>query len=117
MASSRKRPASADAGRAVLIAALPQALVDAVETYQTHARTDVPEDARGFQQHQAACKAALQHIEALLKLQGALVDDAAAPGTKGSLDALRARAEAAYSAYAGATPTDEDKHAETEIDT
>ncbi len=116
MTSSRKRPASADAGRAVLVAALPQALIDAVEMYQAHAGTDIPEDARAFQQHQAACKAALQHIEVLLKLQGALGDDVSAPGAEGALDAVRQRAEAAYNAYADGVD-DKDNPSETEIET
>tara|TARA_R110000787_G_scaffold63679_11_gene144179 strand:- start:282526 stop:282879 length:354 start_codon:yes stop_codon:yes gene_type:complete len=117
MTPSRKGPASVDAGRAVLVAALPQALIDAVETYQAHAGADIPEDARAFQQHQAACKAALQHIEVLLKLQGALGDDVSPPDTEGALDAVRARAEAAYSAYAGAAIDDNDNPSETEIET
>lgn len=89
-------------GRATLQAALPDALKNAVETYRAIAFEPQLDDAKAFQQHQAACKAALTHIEALLKLADASgVEMPAADGAaSASADALLARAEAAYRRYA-----------------
>jgi len=43
-------------------------LVRAVETYRQFSDTAPPSDAKEFAAYQAACKAALAHLEALLKL-------------------------------------------------
>ena len=90
-------PAAPRSGAEMLSIALPEAIGQAVENYLTLALGDVPSDAKAFQQHQAACKAALAHIEALIKLSasqsgGTMVGDEAA-------DDLVRRAEAAFDAY------------------
>ncbi len=92
------------AGRDVLRTSLPASIRHAVQNYRGMAFAGPPPDAKEFQQHQAACKAALQHIEALMKLAAA-VD--AADGRQGTgcsdTAAIVARAEAAVDAYANPT--------------
>jgi hypothetical protein len=108
------RSVTKNSGRATLKEALPDALRHAVETYRTLAFGPVPEDAKGFQQYQAACKAGLAHIEALLKLADATGTETPV-GEQHATDAsaMLARAEAAYAAYASETEADEDVKDET----
>lgn len=89
------------AGHEVLKRALPGAIRRAVRNYRGVAFADPPEDAKELQQHQAACKAALQHIEMLMKL-AASVDAVAGPtgGADTDTASVVARAEAAVDAYA-----------------
>lgn len=92
-------------GRAALKEALPDALRNAVDTYRTLAFGPAPEDAKAFQQHQAACKAGLAHIEALLKLADATGAETSTDNAAGDdAHAMLARAEAAYASYANAVP-------------
>lgn len=96
-------------GRATLKEALPEALRHAVDTYRALAFGPAPEDAKAFQQHQAACKAALAHIEALLKLADATGAEVPSSNDAGSDEAavMLARAEAAFAAYATQQPKKE----------
>ena len=107
-----RRPASRKkGGRATLKDALPEALRHAVDTYRALAFGPAPDDAKAFQQHQAACKAALAHIEALLKLADATGAEAPTHADVGSDEAavMLARAEAAFAAYTTTQPQkDED---------
>lgn len=106
-----------NSGRAALREALPGSLRHAVETYRSLAFGPVPDDAKGFQQHQAACKAGLAHIETLLKLAVAAGVEMPA-GKDGAADAsvMLARAEAAYAAYAGGPEPDEDEGDESDAE-
>lgn len=101
----------AEAGHEALRRSLPVSIRHAVQNYRGIAFADTPEDAKEFQQHQAACKAALQHIEMLMKLAavtdaGADTPDAAAPNTA----SIVARAEAAVDAFVN--PESSDKRRE-----
>jgi hypothetical protein len=60
-----------------LIAALPGALETALAAYRAALGQPTAEDPRGFAAQQAACKAALAHIEALLKLARGMEDERA----------------------------------------
>lgn len=40
----------------------------ALESYARFSALDIPDDAKGFAAHHAACKAAVAHIDALLRL-------------------------------------------------
>lgn len=104
--SPRETPGAV--GHAVLSRALPASIRQAVENYRLVAFAGPSEDAKEFQQHQAACKAALQHIEALMKLAAA-VDAGAATQAVSDRDAasIVARAEAAVDAYANPEETGE----------
>lgn len=107
-AQSAQSPAL-DVGRAALNRALPSAIRLALKNYRNMASAKATEDAKAFQQQQVACKAALQHIEALLKLAG-LAEPAttAVPSDALETASLLARAEAAVEAYEHAdTATDE----------
>lgn len=97
---TRRRRLPAEVGQDVLKKSLPASLRHAVQNYRRMAFTEAPEDAREFQQHQAACKAALQHIDALMKLATAVgVPTGGAAETGQEHAGLLARAEAAVDAY------------------
>jgi hypothetical protein len=87
-------------GGEVLNKALPSAIRHALKNYRTMAFAEASEDAKTFQQHQAACKSALAHIEALLKLAG-LIEAAGKSGVSEVFEfgSLLADAEAAVEAY------------------
>ncbi len=63
--------------REELIAALPGALEHALAAYREAVAQPSAEEPRAFAAQQAACKAALLHIEALLKLARGLEDERA----------------------------------------
>ncbi len=97
------KPASpADTLQQEVIGAMPPAIDKAIENYRTIAMGDAPLDPKEFQQHQNACKAALQHIEALLKL-AATIDAGTGAESIGpdfaAADGLIRRAESAYKAF------------------
>lgn len=50
------------------VADWPELLSAAVASYRDFAGAPVPTDAKGFAAHHAACKAALAHVEVLLRL-------------------------------------------------
>ena len=76
-------PAPADPTAAVA-GLFPSAVDAAVTAYRDFAATDPGADARGFAQHQSACKAALSHIEGLLKLARLIAEPAAGPRSDGA---------------------------------
>jgi hypothetical protein len=61
--------------REELIAALPPSLEHALAAYRATLSRPPAEEPRAFAAEQAACKAALMHIEALLKLARGLEDE------------------------------------------
>lgn len=96
-----------EAGRTALDKSLPAAIRHALKNYRGMAFAEMSEDAKAFQQQQAACKAALQHIEALLKLAG-LIEHASstAPFDVSETESFLARAEAAVDVYESRDKTD-----------
>jgi hypothetical protein len=96
--------ADLSAARARLRASLPETLHRALDAYDAFAARPTPDDAKEFAAWQGGCKAALAHVELLLKLAGRvdldLSDPAAAAGggAGGDLAALMARARAAVGA-------------------
>ncbi len=96
----RRRRLPAEIGQVELKKSLPAALRHAVQNYRAVAFAEAPADAREFQQHQSACKAALQHIDALMKLAAVVeVSGAESSDNMAERAALVARAEAAVDAY------------------
>jgi len=97
--AARKPPL--EVARTVLGKSLPVSVRHAVQNYRNIAFADPPSDAKEFQQHQTACKSALQHIETLLKLAAAVeTPESASAATDADTSSLLARAEAAVDAYA-----------------
>lgn len=78
---------------------LPDALAKAIKAYQALAgKSDIGDDLKAHQLHQAGCKAALQHIELLLKL--ANTADISTPNLQhNDLAALMAKAGDELTAY------------------
>lgn len=64
----KKKVNSLEEVRILLCEALPGLIQETAQSYETFIWTDVPEDAKGFAAHHAACKAALSHVELLTKL-------------------------------------------------
>lgn len=64
----RKTQSNIDEVKASLGTLLPSLIETATQSYEAFCQTDVPEDAKGFAAHHAACKAALSHVEVLTKL-------------------------------------------------
>ncbi len=95
--------------RQTVKADLPALLEKAAADYRSFAGQAPPTDAKGFAAHQAACKAALAHLEAGLKLLAWAED--AAPAAADDLAHLIRAAEAAVAdaAVHGETP-DHDGH-------
>lgn len=54
--------------KGALAARLPERAAAAVAAYDAFSATAAPDDAKGFAAHHAACKAALAHVEVLVKL-------------------------------------------------
>lgn len=74
---------------------LPKLLRKAIGDYVTFAALPPPEDAKGFAGHQAACKSALAHLDAGLKLLAWAEGSAAGTGEEDDLARLIRAAEAA----------------------
>jgi len=64
----RKKGGTLEDVRNQLSAALPSLIQSTTQSYEVFSNADVPEDAKGFSAHHAACKAALSHVELLTKL-------------------------------------------------
>ncbi len=64
----RKKATSLEEVRELLSDLLPSLIESATRSYEAFSNADVPEDAKGFGAHHAACKAALSHVELLTKL-------------------------------------------------
>lgn len=67
------KEAGLNALRSELEDRLPDLLAAALARYIEFSETPSPEDAKGFAAHQSACKAALAHLDALLKLHRGMV--------------------------------------------
>ncbi len=65
---ARRIPRTLDGLKKNLKKTLPERIAKVVESYDSFASSDVPEDAKGFAGHHSACKAAVAHAESLLKL-------------------------------------------------
>ena len=65
--------------RAEVAAALPPLIRETLAVYERFAAKDPPEDAKEFTAFQGACKAALAHLEALLKLERSLTPESETP--------------------------------------
>lgn len=74
---------------------LPKLLRKAVADYVTFAALPPPDDAKGFAAHHAACKSALAHLDAGLKLLAWAESPAAGAGEEDDLARLIRSAEAA----------------------
>ncbi|EKV27065.1 hypothetical protein C882_1994 [Caenispirillum salinarum AK4] len=66
--STTAAPRDLDGLKGVLAARLPARAAAAVADYEAFAGQAPPDDAKGFAAHHAACKAALAHVEAAVKL-------------------------------------------------
>jgi len=64
----RKKATSIEDVRLLLTDLLPRLIQSATTSYEAFCEAEVPEDAKGFAAHHAACKAALSHVELLTKL-------------------------------------------------
>lgn len=82
-------------------AALLPLLPRVVEVYRGLAELPVPDDPKLVVAQQQACKAALAHIEALLKLIPLAAPPGGAGGDGGGAAGLVARAEKAFESYRG----------------
>ncbi|MCK5777825.1 MAG: hypothetical protein KAH11_03475 [Rhodospirillales bacterium] len=99
-----------ETGNEVLRRSLPVSIRHAVQNYRAVAFADPSADAKEFQQQQAACKAALQHVEMLLKLASQVDAGSGGPAAEGSNTApIVARAEAAVDAFVNPEPTDKNE--------
>ncbi|MQX35470.1 hypothetical protein [Roseospira navarrensis] len=87
MIAADSHGADLSAARDRLRASLPETLHRALDAYDTFAARPVPEDAKEFAAWQGGCKAALAHVELLLKLAGRVGLDLSDPGA-GEGDAL-----------------------------
>lgn len=64
----RKKAGTIEEVRTLLSDLLPSLIQSATVSYEAFSMAEVPEDAKGFSAHHAACKAALSHVELLTKL-------------------------------------------------
>ena len=90
-----------------LASRLPAMLGRALDNYALVALAEVPHDATDFRQHQAACKAALGHLEHLLRLVRDMnmgVEVSKAIHVNHEEDDLITRAEEAFEVYRGRRP-------------
>lgn len=101
-APSRARHADPSPDLAVLrgdlAAVLPPLITAAADSYRGFAAAAAPDDAKGFAAHHAACKAALAHMELLIKLARWAEDDTTdepPPGDVDTVERLLASARAA----------------------
>lgn len=78
-----------------LKAALPGRIEDALAGYERFAAAAPPEDAKGFTAWHGAAKAALAHVDLLLKLARWAEGKGDDPGAEDGLDRLLAQARAA----------------------
>jgi hypothetical protein len=82
-------PSDPDSARRAAAARIPAALERALDHYDAISDTEVPADTKEKSSHQAACKAALSHVEAALKL----LDQAAPQAATGDAQTADQRAE------------------------
>ena len=96
-------PSTATALRRSAKRRLPKQLRKALADYVTFAALPPPEDAKGFAAHQAACKAALAHLDAGLKLL-AWAENRSGPRQSGAEAELNDMIRAAEAAVERASP-------------
>ncbi len=79
--------------------ALPQQLDDIIASYNSFAKTAPPEDAKGFAAHHSACKAALAHLDQLIKLAHWVEEDSSSqhPNQANEVERLIEKAKQAVS--------------------
>ncbi len=104
--------------RATLAADLPGRVGAVLGAYDAFAGSPVPDDAKGFAAHHAACKAALAHADLLVRLlkwaEGGAVPTAGSGAEGEGAEALLARARAALGqAEDAAADTDDDVDEDT----
>lgn len=96
MTEKKKRNGTALAAAERKLARQLPALIDtAVESYRRFALAEPPGDAKGYAAQQTACKAALAHLDLLLRLARALLPKSAAAERAPDLESLIAEARAA----------------------
>ncbi|MDR1694567.1 MAG: hypothetical protein LBR70_05210 [Lactobacillaceae bacterium] len=54
---------------------LPEKISIVIDSYEEFLKKNMPDDAKGFSAHHAACKSAVTHLETLLKLARWTVDE------------------------------------------
>jgi|GEM_PF-285553 len=64
----RKKAGTLEEVRTQFSGVLPSLIQSTTHSYEAFTTLEVPEDAKGFAAHHAACKAALSHVELLTKL-------------------------------------------------
>ncbi|CAA7619529.1 conserved hypothetical protein [Magnetospirillum sp. LM-5] len=102
-------PDDLDTLRAELRRTLPARISAALESYGRFTADEPPADAKGFAAWQAAAKAALAHVEVLVKLaRWADGQDGGADPAEPSLDALLAEARASLSLLSNDDEEDEE---------
>lgn len=62
--------------RATIAGHLPEAFQAAIDSYRAFYDQPLPEDAKAFSAHHAACKAAIAHLQLLIKLAAWVEGDA-----------------------------------------
>lgn len=91
---------------------LPKAIITAAVQYEQHSKMYVDQkDMKAIQQHQAMCKASLQHIEMLIKL-GALIEKVAGDESTNLVVEMIANANNEYAMFDG-TNSDANKKRRT----
>lgn len=86
--------------RGELAAVLPPLITAAADSYRGFAAAAAPDDAKGFAAHHAACKAALAHMELLIKLAQWAEDDTTDQPPPGDVDTVERLLATARSAIA-----------------
>lgn len=102
-------PRDLDGLKAALAARLPERAAAAVADYEAFSAQPPPDDAKGFAAHHAACKAALAHVEAAVKLLrwAAPPEPAATAPDAGADDLARLIAEARAALSEDSDPHDD----------
>jgi hypothetical protein len=74
---------------------LPARICEVMNSYDAFAASDIPADAKGFATYHGACKAALAHVEVLLKIAKWSEESANQGNPSGSIAELLAEAKEA----------------------
>ena len=78
-----------------LNAFLPSRICEVMNSYDAFAASDIPADAKGFAAYHGACKAALAHVEVLLKIAKWSEESASEQNPSGGIAELLAEAKEA----------------------
>jgi hypothetical protein len=98
----------ADRMRARLIRKLPEMLDAAIDAYHHIALTPQPEDPKSFAASQTGAKAALAHIEQIIKLAESALREELQAGPQAESERIEALISAARSALGGEPTNDPD---------